>query len=132
MQPIPGDALCVLLTPSPIRPARHPRALIVAMLCVMTSLSLLTSSARGAEVHGARCDTPAHRFALGHRVSHLQTVLKTRYVWILDTPEWAEIGLRWLTVFFDASPASRAYVNRATGRVDSAMRSSPRPDITSG
>jgi len=35
-----------------------------------------------------------------------------------EAPEWAEIGLRWLTVFFDGSPDSRAYVNRATGRVD--------------
>jgi hypothetical protein len=35
-----------------------------------------------------------------------------------EAPEWAEIGRRWLTVFFDGSPDSRAYVNRATGRVD--------------
>ncbi|MEA2218351.1 MAG: hypothetical protein QOJ35_977 [Solirubrobacteraceae bacterium] len=65
-------------------PGRHLR-LIVAMLCATTALSLAASSAGAAEVHTGRCDTAAHRFALGHRVSHLQTVVKTRRVWILHT-----------------------------------------------
>jgi hypothetical protein len=61
------------------------RLLIVTVLCAATALSLVTASARGAEVRTGRCDTAAHRFALGHRVSHLKTVVKTRDVWILHT-----------------------------------------------
>lgn len=35
-----------------------------------------------------------------------------------EAPSWWAIGRRWLTVYFDNSPDSHAYVNRATGKVD--------------
>lgn len=68
-----------------IAAGRRRVSLIVAVLCAAMLLSLVASTAARADVRTGRCDTAAHRFALGHRVSHLRTVLKTREVWILHT-----------------------------------------------
>jgi hypothetical protein len=122
MRPITADALRVLLTPSPIPAAKRRRPVIVAMLCVVTSLSLLASSARAAEVLSGRCDTPAHRFGLGHRVSHLQTVLKTRRVWILHTAK--DLGDEFFACWRPSGRARRIGVTSGGGAVtDTALSS---------
>ncbi|MEA2157365.1 MAG: hypothetical protein QOE11_3505 [Solirubrobacteraceae bacterium] len=59
------------------------RAIVCAAL--VASVMALAATAAPAATRAGRCATPAQRFALGHRVSHLRTVLKTRRVWILHT-----------------------------------------------